>query len=218
MVNKRKGALTYKVRRFKSLAIALKELEPFIRNGQYLQSGRPFKQLNGMLPREAVANWLMCAALDFEFGSGRMSFSSDPTGGDGVLHDSNNHRTWRTEHVMVRRPLTIEEAVNAKTVETQILQAVRKKQAKGIQYASGKLLIVFLDAGSGAWFPNKAARLLPRALLFSEVWIVGLHGVLMRGCGFVYAVTQLNLTSGDAPTWLVRIEEDFLSWTVSRLQ
>lgn len=211
------GATNYSVRRFKSLAVGLKELEPFIRSGEHLQSGQPFKQLHEMRSREAVANWLICATANFEHGSDRMSFTSDPTDGDGVIHDSHTQITWRTEHVMVRRPLSAEEKENPKPVETQILEAVAMKQAKGgPPYASGKQLVVFLDSGGGEWYPNKVARQLPRPLLFEDVWVVCLHGPVVAE--YVYGVTQLDLASGNAPIWLVRIGQDFQSWTVTRYQ
>jgi hypothetical protein len=34
----------YQITRFKSLEAALKELEPFIRNGEHLHTGKPFKR------------------------------------------------------------------------------------------------------------------------------------------------------------------------------
>ena len=180
----RRGGTAYSVRRFKSLAVALKELEPFIRSGQHLQSGNPFTQLAGMRSREALANWLICVVVDFAHGSERMSFTSDPTGGDGVIYDSSTQNTWKTEHVMVRRPLAAEESANPTAVETQILQAVAQKQAKGgAAYASGKVLVVFSDSDGGEWYPNKAARDLPKPLLFDEVWVVGLHGPVDRAQG-----------------------------------
>lgn len=36
--------MKHDVRRFKSMEICLKELEPFIRDGMHLQSGKPFKK------------------------------------------------------------------------------------------------------------------------------------------------------------------------------
>jgi hypothetical protein len=37
--------MKYPVRRFKSLELALKEMEPYVRDGAHLQTGKPFKQL-----------------------------------------------------------------------------------------------------------------------------------------------------------------------------
>src|SRR5688500_7330042 len=129
-----------------------------------------------MRSREALANWLICVVLNFEYGSDRMSFTSDPTGGDGVIHDSQTQMTWRTEHVMVRRPLSPQEKAHREPVQTEITEAVALKQAiGGAAYASGKHLIVFLDSGGGEWHPNKVARALPQPLLFVDAWVVGLH-------------------------------------------
>jgi hypothetical protein len=209
--------LHYKVRRFKSMSICLKELEPFIRNGIHLQSGKPFDELGGMRSREALANWLICVAFNFEYGADRISFTSDPTGGDGVIHDCQTQMTWQTEHVMVRRALSPREKANPKTVQTEIIEAVALKQAKGgAAYASGKQLVVFVDSGGGEWQPNKVARALPRPLLFVDAWVVGLHGHVQDQ--YVYGVTKLDLLDGDAPTWIIRIAPTFDSWKVERIQ
>src|SRR6476660_6894011 len=42
--------MKYRVTRFKSLAIALKEIEPFIRNGEHLQTGKPFEKSTECAP------------------------------------------------------------------------------------------------------------------------------------------------------------------------
>jgi hypothetical protein len=53
--------MKYPVTRFKSLAVALREIEPFIRNGEHLQTGKPFKKFGCMrsLEREFFAR--LCA-------------------------------------------------------------------------------------------------------------------------------------------------------------
>ena len=54
---------------------------------------------------------------------------------------------------------------------TLVLAAVAQKQGKGgAAYASGKTLIVFLDSGTGEWFPNRAAKALPKLVDFAAVW------------------------------------------------
>jgi hypothetical protein len=58
--------MKYPIIRFKSLTVALKELAPFVRDGRHLQNGRPFDRLGGMLSREVLANWLICAAANSE--------------------------------------------------------------------------------------------------------------------------------------------------------
>ena len=51
------GSMKYPITQFKSLEVALRELEPFVRNGQHLLTGRRFRKFGGMLSREAWANW-----------------------------------------------------------------------------------------------------------------------------------------------------------------
>lgn len=75
------------VKRFKNLEIFLKELEKFVRHGEHLQTGRPFKNFGGMLSREVLANWLICVVGNFAEKSDRFTFSNDPEGGDGIIYD-----------------------------------------------------------------------------------------------------------------------------------
>jgi hypothetical protein len=77
-------------------------------------------------------------------------------------------------------------------------------------------LIVFLEAGVGTWFPNKVARRLPDPLHFATAWVVGLQRV--EAGEYVYGVTNLDLTYGNAPTLLVRISRNFGAWEVTRTQ
>ncbi len=207
--------MKHRVRRFKSLPVALKELEPFIRDGEHLQTGKPFKRLGGMRSRELLANWLICVVANFEYGMDRLSFTTDPTGGDGVVHDDQSSSTWLMEHVMVPRT-RIEDGASAGNVEAAVLAAIdRKRQKGGAAYASGKQLVVFLNSGGGLWYPNRVAKQLPKPLLFDSVWIVGLQSAEDR---YVYGVTQLDAEKGDAQVWLVRIGVDFSSWKVERIQ
>jgi hypothetical protein len=204
--------MKYPVTQFKSLAAALKEIEPFVRSGQHLQTGKPFEKFRGMRSREILANWLVCVATNAAT-EGKLTFCSDPIGGDGIICDSATGETWPTEHVMVPRL----RAGQTDDAETLILKAIDQKRHKGgAAYAAGKTLIVFLDAGAGTWFPNRVARRLPDPLHFAAVWVVGLQEV-EKG-KYIYGVTNLDLTEGNAPTLLVRINEDFGAWEVTRTQ
>jgi len=204
--------MKHEVTQFKNLAVALKELEAFVRNGQHLQTGKPFDKLGGMRSREVLANWLVCVAANAAT-EGELTFCSDPTGGDGIIRDVKTGETWPTEHVMVPR-LRSGETGDA---ETLILDKVNQKRAKGgVAYAAGKTLIVFLEAGAGVWYPNRVAKRLPDPLLFATVWVVGLQDV--KDGEYVYGVTNLDLSAGNVPTLLVRVSRDFGSWQVTRLQ
>ena len=203
------------VRRFKSLEVGLKELERFIRDRKRLYNGRPLKGLGGMLPREAVANWLMAATLSSE-SQRPFCFTSDPNGGDGIIYDKAYERDWPTEHILVR---SVDEK-ETRDIDTLILDTVQKKELKGgAAYASGKTLVIFLDAGLGKWNPNVVAQKLPPGN-FRNVWLVGLHGEVKDGA-YTYGVTCLRTGLAPqigAPIWLVHIDKTFESWDVEHLQ
>ena len=201
------------VTRFKNLQLALKELEPFIRNGEHLQTGRPFKRFGGMRSREILANWLVCAVNNAETEAEQLTFTSDPTGGDGIIHDTQTGNTWATEHVMVPRA----REGDTPDIKALILKAVEQKQKKGrAAYASGKTLIVFLEAGGEVpWLPNQVAKALPK-IDFEGVCVVGLQRV--EDGAYVYGVTSLDASEGNAPTWSVRISANFDAWEVRRIQ
>lgn len=204
--------MRYAVVRFKSLAVALKELEPFVRNGRHLQTGKPFGKFGRMRSREILANWLVCAAINATYDC-ELTFSSDPIGGDGIICDSATDKTWPTEHVMVPRLRPGEVG----DPEALILKAIEHKRNKGgSAYATGKMLIVFMEAGAGQWFPNRVAEQLPDQLHFVDAWVVGLHSA--DGGKYIYNVTSLDLSEGHAPVFLVRLGDNFDTWTVERIQ
>ena len=205
--------MRYQTKRFKSMAIALRELEPFIKSGAHLETGKAFKNFGDLRPRELVANWLICAAVNAEESEiERMEFHTDPTGGDGVLVDTKTNETWPTEHVLVpmHRSSTVAD------IEASILKAIEEKQKKGgAAYASGKTLVVFLNSGGGEWKPNRVARKLP-AHDFGAVWVVGL--CTAEDGEYIYGVANLYAEGGDAPTWVIQIAKDFGSWIARRVQ
>ena len=206
--------INYPITRFVSLELALKEIAPFIRNGKYLLNGKPIKRFGGMLPREMLANWLVCVAANAT-GEVKLTFLSDPVGGDGVLYDEKTRDTWPTEHVMVP-PLRSGQTGDGHSL---VVDAVQKKCRKGgAAYARGKTLIVFMEAGTGvgAWYPNRIARGLPNPLHFGSVWIVALQGI--EDGEYVYGVSLLDVGNSNAPTFRVRINRDFTSWQVTREQ
>jgi hypothetical protein len=162
-----------------------------------------------------LANWLLCVIGNYNRQADQLTFSSDPVGGDGVIRNTVTGETWLTEHVLVPRI----PAGTSGDVEALILTAIARKQAKGgAAYASGKTLVVFLNAGDHAkWFPNRVARQLPGTVDFAAVWVVALQTVEAHGA-YVYGVTLLDLSAGNAPVFLVRIAPDFGSWVVGQIQ
>jgi len=205
------SAINHHVRRFKSLERALKELERFVRNGHHLQTGKPFAQFGDMRSREMLANWLLCVVGNATLENVKLTFCSDPTGGDGIIWDETSGETWPTEHVMV--PHLPDQADDA---EALILEKVDHKRQGGEPYGRGKTLVVFLNAVAGEWHPNSVARHLPAPLYFATVWVVGLHGV--ENGEYVYNATNLDLSIGNVPVFKVRIEQNFDRWHVSQWQ
>lgn len=194
------------VTKFKSMAVALKELEPFIRDGQHLKTGKPFKKFGGARSRELLANWLMCCTINRIFDEGRLEFTSDPTGSDGMIFDTKTGECWATEHVIA--------LPNRKTNgDTAILDAIRKKITKGgSAYASGKTLVVFAE-GIGVWTPSVIVTRLPEPVLFDAIWIVGLHTA--KDGAYAYDVCRLGCGSRPPLQARLTIESDFDSWVVS---
>jgi hypothetical protein len=206
--------MKYAIKRFKSLACAPKELQPFITNGKHLQTGRPFTNFGGMLSREVLANWLICVvANEAHRDEARMTFTSDPLGGDGIILDTATDETWPMEHVMVPY------RTDSEPVETSaaIMDAVDAKSNKGgAAYASGKTLVVFLNNNGGVWYPNRIAKALPANLAFGAVWAVAFQNV--EDGKYRYGVANLHVEGGNAPTWIVEIASDFTAWRVERIQ
>ncbi|KAA0574460.1 hypothetical protein [Azospirillum sp. Sh1] len=205
--------MKHKVTRFKSLALALKELQPFILNGIHLQTGKGFERMNDMRSREILANLLLCIAVNSVTSPERLTFTSAPdyVGGDGIILDSVDGVGIPTEHVMVP---AISKNIGRDAGEL-ILEAVKLKVEKGgTAYAAGKILVVFLFQGAGEWYPNRIARQLPDPLLFDEAWVVGLHRVVDGR--YIYNVTLLD--QQNSPVWRVHFNKDFDGWEVEHVQ
>jgi hypothetical protein len=201
-----------KVTHFKSPRACLAELEKFIRDGQHLRTGKPLRRFDGLRSRELLANWLICAVINAGRSRPSLTFTTDPHGGDGILYDMDIKKSWPTEHVLAPPTAPNER----RDIATLIVDAISKKQAKGgAAYASGKTLILFLDAGLGEWFPNRVARQRPQ-IDFDDVWVVGLYSAEAEG--YTYGVTRLDLSLGHAPIWLIHINETFDAWEIKRLQ
>jgi hypothetical protein len=195
------------------MAVALKTLEPYVKDATHLQTGRPFQNFGDMRSREALANWLLCVTVNAA-DQRQLSFTTtnDLIGGDGNILDEKLGEIFPIEHVLVPNQQTGNDA------QGLVLQAIDDKRNKGgAAYASGKTLAVFVNAGGGEWFPNRVARALPNPLHFQAVWVISLQKVEADGA-YTYGVTHLDVSEGDAPAFLVRISKDFDAWEVTRLQ
>ena len=59
----------------KDLKIALKDMEPMVRNPKFLHNGRDIQNFS-LRPREVWANWLLCAVMQKIHGT-NMTFIED---------------------------------------------------------------------------------------------------------------------------------------------
>jgi hypothetical protein len=213
--------MRYTVRWLKNLDLALKEAEPAFRNvrikgSPILESGRPYRNFGGMLPRELAANWLVAAVLDHCAGSSRFRIMSDPAGGDGLIFDTATERALWTEHVLVingaRNP------VKRSDPQEEILKRVSRKNMRGRAYGRDRHLVIFVyrSGHPGPWWPTRLARALPRPFNFETAWLVCFQH--FAADDRVYAVSCLDASQGHAPTWLVRIGSSFSRWAVREIQ
>lgn len=191
----------------RDMKIALKDMEPYVKNPRFLRVGREFTNFS-LRPREFWANWLICAVKNGYEGF-NLTVSEDPTGGDGVLYDKNLKRYILTEHVFIPEPRTGEN----RSVEDLMIEALELKVAKGSAYALGKNLVIFSE-GIGEFFPNRVARRITGKHAFDSVVAVGLtHS---DETGYFYWVTFFDISS--ASVFRVSINYDFSSWEISKSQ
>jgi hypothetical protein len=163
-----------------------------------------------MRPREMLANWLLCATFQ-QIEGRQLLFYSDPVGGDGIIRDEATGETWQTEHVYVSQH---SKGPDAKSV---ILDAINHKRAKGAAYCKGKTLVVLLDTpAAGTWYPNAVGKDMPDPLMFDAVLVVGFSTV--EDGSYVYNLTLLDVSDGDAPAFLLKIAPNFDVWKVEQTQ
>lgn len=205
--------MKYAVTRFLDQTVALRELSGYVKDPRRLRTGKPSKRFGGLRPREMWGNWLLCATISAAEGRD-FEFTSDPTGGDGIIRDKANGDTWPTEHVFVP-PGAGEVEVD---VEDLVMAAINAKNDRGAVYAENKTLVVFVDVAGGSWHPNRVARRVDNSLHFDAAWLVSLHGVASDGT-YDYDVACLDWDDqGNAPIWRVSIAPGFDGWKVQRIQ
>jgi hypothetical protein len=142
-----------------------------------------------------------------------MEFTSDPIGSDGIIRDKITQKSWPTEHV-----LALKQEVNKNfDLDTLILNAIEQKRTKGgAAYASGKILVVFLETPTDFWYPNIVVKKLPNPLYFTQVWVINLQ--CCKDETYTYNVVLLENDGTNAPSFQVSINKDFDSWEIMRVQ
>lgn len=191
----------------KDFKIALKDLEPLVKDPRFLWKGRELGNFS-LRPREVWGNWLVCVVLRKIHGRD-ITFMDDDNG-DGFIVDKEKGVIVQTEHVCA---LEIPEGKKWPTGENRVIDAINLKIGKGSEYAAGKVLIVFFD-GAGRFYRNKIRESIYGKHNFEAVFCVGL--LESNDDSYSYAVTEFRNSFGDkSRTFEVSINKDFNYWTVT---
>ena len=193
----------------KDLKIVLKDFEPMVKDPKFLWNGRDIQNFT-LRPREAWANWLICAVLQKLRGES-ITFAED-TDGDGIIFDRLTGNFIPTEHVSA---LDVPRGKKLSNGEQRVIDAINYKITRGPRYAEGKALVVFFD-GAGEFYRNKIRENIRGRHNFLSIFCVGL--LVSDANGYVYAVTEFRENYGDnSMTFKVEINGDFTDWKVTQL-
>lgn len=190
------------IKDFKQL---LKDFEPMVKDPKFLHTGPPISNFS-LRPREAWANWLLCAVLRKLLGE-NITFAEDGVC-DGLIIDKKTGQYVETEHVSAMDfPGRKKQLPKG---EARIIDAINIKIAKGAKYAEGKFLVVFFD-GTDLWYRNKVREAINGRHNFKTVYLVGL--ATSGPDGYVYTITELHETF--SVSYKVEINDEFTDWVVT---
>ncbi len=189
----------------KDLKVALKDIEPYVKESSYLTQGKRFLNFN-MLVREAWANWLLCVVLQ-DIHNSPFTFQ-EVEDGDGIIGNKKTKVGFAVEHVCA---MNFPAGKQLPKNEDRILWAINHKIKRGEEYAKGKSLVVFVD-GAELWYPNRVGRTIPDNA-FSQIFCVDFTGDEKN-----YVYTIIEFQKRHSPVFQVSINEDFTGWSVEQLQ
>jgi len=197
------------IKLIKDLKIALKDFEPMVKNPKHLWNGRDIQNFS-LRPREAWANWLICAVLRKMY-KRDVTFMEDNRG-DGFIVDRDKKIVVPTEHVSA---LNIPRGKKLPSGEQRVIDAINLKISKGSSYAKGKLLVVFFD-GAGEFFRSKIRKSIFGRHNFEAIFCVGLLN--SDKDGYSYAVSEFRDSFGDQSiTHKIEINGYFTDWKISQI-
>lgn len=154
-----------------------------VKNPKHLWNGRDIQNFS-LRPREAWANWLVCAVLS-KVHKRNVTFMEDDAG-DGFVVDREKKIVVPTEHVSA---LSIPKGKKLPRGEQRIIDAINLKINRGPEYAQNKLLVVFFD-GAGEFFRNKIRESVFGRHNFEAIFCVGLLN--SGSSGYSYSVTEFR--------------------------
>ena len=193
----------------KDLRIALGDFKCMVEDPRHLWNGRKIQNFS-LRPREAWANWLICATLSKQHGR-NITFMEDDVG-DGFIVDKEKKIIVPTEHVSA---LNIPKAKKLSQGEQRVIDAINLKIKRGPDYASKKLLVVFFD-GAENFFRNRIRENIYGRHNFEAVFAVGL--LTSDSKGYSYSVTEFrNSFKNMSITHKVSINNEFNDWYVEQI-
>jgi len=202
--------MKHKVKRLKDLAVALKELEPHIRDGRSIRTRREFKSIR-QRPRELLGNRLLAAVACATRGEETVHIYEDPfPHGDGMLVDAVTDEKMFTEHVYAR-------AEDGHDAEALVMKAFEHKAKEGELYARGRTLIIYSDAPGDIVVARLAAAIKGKHH-FKSVWLLRPDAPSFADGKFVYTVADLGGDVEKPPYFLVALSDDFTTWEIGQLQ
>ncbi|OGH68039.1 MAG: hypothetical protein A3C15_00600 [Candidatus Magasanikbacteria bacterium RIFCSPHIGHO2_02_FULL_50_9b] len=196
------------VRMIKDFKKLLKDFEPMVKDPDFLRTGRSITNFS-LRPREAWANWLLCAVFR-KLNGDEVTFSDDDKC-DGIIIDRKTGQCVETEHVVAMN--FPDRKKQLPKGEARIIEAINQKIQRGVDYAEGKFLVVFFD-GTDLWYRNKVREAINGRHNFRAIYLVG-HATSGQD-GYVYTVTELHETF--SVSYKVEISDDFTDFRVSEIR
>jgi hypothetical protein len=196
------------IKLIKDFKIALKDMEPYVKNPNYLIKGREFSNFS-LRPREAWANLLLCIVLRKLYGDA-LTFAEDPAG-DGFVVNLITDEVIPTEHVSA-----LENPLNPLPKgESRVINAINSKIERGPEYAEGKWLVVFFD-GAERFYRNKIREAVKERHNFGSIFCIGL--LTSDENGYTYIITEFKESSGDkSASFKVEINPNFTDWKITQI-
>lgn len=197
-------------KQIRDLKLALKDFEPMVKDPKWLVNGRVISNFS-LRPREAWANWLLCAVISKSQNRDMTFLEAGQDEGDGFLLDRNTGEYIVTEHVCAldapgrKRPLP--------KGEERVILEIEKKIARGKDYAKNKTLVVFFD-GAGIYYRKNIREAIRDKHHFDSIYAVG----LIKGDSLEYRYSVTEFGYHDSITHMVVINNDFTDWKVSELK
>lgn len=185
--------------------VILKDFESMVKDPQFLRIGRTISNFS-LRPREAWANWLLCAVLR-KMGDPNTTFMEDDDC-DGFIVDPHTGHLVPTEHVAV---LDVPSKKPAAKGELGIINAIKHKIARGSEYAQGKYLVVFFE-GLGEFYRNQIRVAIRGQHSFKMVYGIGLLTIDAKK-GYRYVVTQFH--DFHSVSYFIDISYSFSEWAVT---